>query len=206
MISPKNPIYTIGYGSRDLETFLSLLRKYQIKSLVDIRTNPYSGYKPEFSKQSLNNFLEARGIHYQHMGDSLGGQPKDPACYRDGKVDYEKVARQFFFLKGLQQLSKISHQEQNMVLMCSEAKPENCHRSKLIGKSLKSSGYEVLHIDENGELINQEQVILRLTSGQLSLFGDDFMTFTSRKRYMDKDESSNDSFYQGGDSNRKPKE
>lgn len=195
MISPsKNPIYTIGYGSRDLETFLSLLRKYQIKNLVDIRTSPYSRYKPEFSRQSLINFLETRGIQYRHMGDTLGGQPKDPECYHDGKVDYEKVARQHFFQEGLQQLSKISLQDQNVVLMCSEEKPENCHRSKLIGKSLKSSGYEVLHIDENGELINQEQVILRLTSGQLSLFGDDFMTFTSRKRYEDKGKGSDDPF------------
>ena len=39
----------------------------------------------------------------------------------------------------------------------------------------------MLHIDENDALVDQEAVILRLTGGQLSLFGD--LTFTSRKRY-----------------------
>jgi hypothetical protein len=39
----------------------------------------------------------------------------------------------------------------------------------------------VAHIDENDVLCSQEEVIRRLTAGQLSLFGD--LEFTSRKRY-----------------------
>lgn len=189
-----NPIYTIGYGSRDLDAVLLELKKFQIKYLVDIRTNPYSRYKPEFSMQSLKNFLEAQGIHYLYMGDTLGGQPKNIDCYRDGKVDYEKVAEQPFYLKGIRRLAEASRQKHNVVLMCSEEKPENCHRSKLIGKTLLSLGIKVLHIDQSGELLSQEEVILRLTDGQLSLFGDDFMTFTSRKKYLDKGEGSNGVF------------
>ncbi len=190
--TPNNPIFTIGYGSRDLETFLAVLKENEIKYLIDVRTSPYSSYKPEFTKQALQNSLEAQGIRYLYMGDSLGGQPKDDACYRHGKVDYEKVAEQPFFLEGIKRLCEASHQEQRVALMCSEGKPENCHRSKLIGKTLASMGIEVLHIDENDELINQQQVILRLTSGQLSLFGDDFLTFTSRKKYRENDGDDND--------------
>jgi hypothetical protein len=69
--------------------------------------------------------------------------------------------------------------------MCSEGKPENCHRSKLIGRTLRLEGLEVLHIDEVDEIITQKQVLLRLTDGQPSLFGDDFFTYTSRKRYRE---------------------
>lgn len=190
MDSPrKNPIFTIGYGSRDLEAFFSVLKKNKIKYLVDVRTSPYSSYKPEFSKYALQNFLEAQEIRYMYMGDTLGGQPRDDACYRHGKVDYEKVALQPFFLEGIKRLCLASDHDQRVTLMCSEGKPENCHRSKLIGKTLVSLGIEVIHIDENDELIDQKQVILRLTDGQLSLFGDDFMTFTSRKRYRDEDDA-----------------
>ena len=199
----QNPLYTIGYGTRDLDAILQVLKKYQIKYLVDIRTNPYSRYKPEFNKQSLKNFLEAQGIHYLFMGDALGGQPKNIDCYRDGKVDYEKVAEQPFYLKGINRLAEASRLEHNVVLMCSEEKPENCHRTKLIGKTLLSLGIEVLHIDQEDELLSQEKVILRLTDGQLSLFGDDFLTFTSRKRYLDKDEESNDRLYRDRDSESK---
>jgi uncharacterized protein (DUF488 family) len=67
------------------------------------------------------------------------------------------------------------------VLLCSEGKPEQCHRSKLIGETLAGLGIPVAHIDEQDQLRSQEEVIQRLTGGQLSLFGDH--EFTSRKRY-----------------------
>jgi hypothetical protein len=73
--------------------------------------------------------------------------------------------------------------------MCSEGKPENCHRSKLIGQTLTAEGFEVLHIDDNNVVISQKDVLSRLTGGQPSLFGDDFFSFTSRKRYRDEDEN-----------------
>ena len=66
-------------------------------------------------------------------------------------------------------------------IMCSEGKPEQCHRSKLIGESLAALAIPVSHIDENNILRSQDEVIERLTGGQLSLFGD--QEFTSRKRY-----------------------
>jgi hypothetical protein len=65
--------------------------------------------------------------------------------------------------------------------MCSEGKPEQCHRSKLIGASLADLNVDVRHIDESGELRTQDEIVRNLTGGQLSLFGD--ATFTSRKRY-----------------------
>jgi uncharacterized protein (DUF488 family) len=191
-IPTPTPIFTIGYGARDPEAFIAVLKKNNIRYLVDVRTNPYSSYKPEFSKQALQNFLESRGIHYLYLGDSLGGQPKDDSCYTYGKVDYEKVAQQPFFQDGLKRLSAASRQGQRVALMCSEGKPENCHRSKLIGKALASQGHEVLHIDEKDEIISQRQVVLRLTDGQLSLFGDDFLSFTSRKKYREENGEDND--------------
>ncbi len=39
------------------------------------------------------------------------------------------------------------------------------------------------HIDEHNELISQEEVLPRLTGGQLSFFGDDMLPSGSRKRY-----------------------
>jgi uncharacterized protein (DUF488 family) len=179
------PIYTIGYGARDLGALVSMLGDHDIQYLVDVRSRPYSSYKPEFSKTPLENYLESRGIRYVFMGDTLGGQPEDNHCYTNGKADYEKIASQEFFKKGIERLIRAKKQGRRVVLMCSEGKPENCHRTKLIGKWLINVGIEVLHIDENDEIISQEQVIRRLTGGQLSLFGDDSLNFTSRKRYRD---------------------
>ena len=186
---PVSPIYTLGYGARDIDDLLAVLQANQIQYLIDVRSVPYSGYKPEFSKNALQSFLETNGIRYVFMGDSLGGQPDDAHCYTDGKVDYEKVAQRPFFREGIERLHKASRQDQRVVLMCSEGKPENCHRSRLIGQTLTTEGIEVLHIDEADAVISQKEVLLRLTGGQLNLFGDDYFGFTSRKRYRDGQES-----------------
>lgn len=175
------PLFTIGYGARSLDEMISVLKANRIEYLIDVRTAPYSKFKPEFSKETLQHRLEHAGIRYVFMGDTLGGQPKDPACYTDGKVDYEKVRVQESFQGGIERLKKAYEQQRRAVLMCSEGRPEQCHRSKLIGAAISAAGIPVCHIDENGALLTQAQVIDRLTHGQLDLFGQP--SFTSRKRY-----------------------
>lgn len=182
MTTSQEPILTIGYGARTLDEFIAVLKRYQIAFLVDIRSAPYSRYKPEFSRPALEKALERQGIRYVYMGDTLGGQPDDPDCYVNDKVVYERVKDKPFFQRGIVRLSKAFEQQQRVVLMCSEGKPESCHRSKLIGVVLDELGIPVAHIDENDELKTQEEIILRLTGGQLSLFGSP--AFTSRKRYQ----------------------
>lgn len=175
------PIYTIGYGNRSIAEFTELLHQHKIAYLIDVRSAPYSRYKPEFSKAQLANELSQHGIRYVFMGDTLGGRPDDEACYVNGNVDYEKVKATEFYQHGIERLHTAFLQQQSVVLMCSEGKPEECHRCKLIGTTLTKDNIPVIHIDENGELLTQEKVIDRLTGGQLSMFGDH--TFYSRKKY-----------------------
>jgi uncharacterized protein (DUF488 family) len=175
------PLFTIGYGARTLEELIAALKANRIEYLIDVRTAPYSKFKPEFSKEALERAVERAGIRYVFMGDTLGGQPKDTACQTDGKVDYDKVRVQPFFQVGMERLRKAFELQRRAALMCSEGRPEQCHRSKLIGEALAVAGIPVCHIDENGALLSQRQVIDRLTLGQLDLFGQP--SFTSRKRY-----------------------
>ena len=175
------PIYTIGYGSRTLEDFVSVLKTHEIGYLIDVRSAPYSRFKPEFSKNALEAHLREHDIRYIYLGDKLGGQPDDPTCYADGKVIYDEVRQRSFFQEGLARVKAAFGRRLRVVLMCSEGKPEQCHRSKLIGQALVEQGIPVTHIDENGALVSQAEMINQLTDGQLSLFGDP--DFTSRKRY-----------------------
>lgn len=183
-MASSSPIYTIGYGARDIEALVSVLRRYGIDYLLDVRSRPYSRYKPDFSKDALEEHLRQAGIRYVYMGESLGGLPDDPNCYdSEGKVNYAAVAEQDFFQAGIERLAKAHSQGLAVTVMCSEGKPEMCHRSKLIGKSVVARGIPVAHIDEHDELISQDDVLARLTGGQLSLFGGDMLPGTSRKRY-----------------------
>jgi uncharacterized protein (DUF488 family) len=174
-------LHTIGYGTRTLEELVAALKAHRVEFLLDVRSSPYSKFKPEFSKEALEAVLKARGIRYVFIGDTLGGQPRDPDCYTDGKVDYEKVRQQPFFQAGLERLRKAHEQRLRAALMCSEGRPEQCHRSKMIGEALAAVGISVAHIDEDGQLLSQTQVMDRLTGGQLDFFGGP--TLTSRKRY-----------------------
>jgi uncharacterized protein (DUF488 family) len=177
------PIYTIGYGNRTIDDFIELLKKHEIDFLVDIRSSPYSRFNPEFSKEALAPILERSGIRYVFMGDMLGGRPTDQSCYSDGKVDYQKCAERESYRQGISRLHKAWRQELHIVLMCSEAKPESCHRSKLVGETLHRMDVNILHIGEDGLTKTQQEVMRILTNGQISLFGPHPNTSMSRKRY-----------------------
>ncbi len=174
-------LHTIGYGARSLGELVAVLETHRIRYLLDVRSAPYSKFKPEFGREALEAALKRHGIRYVFMGDTLGGQPRDPDCYRDGKVDYGKVREKPFFASGIERLRQAEAEGHRVVLMCSEGRPEQCHRSKLIGEALVAAGLPVAHIDEDGRLLTQTQVMDRLTGGQLDLFGGPGLT--SRKRH-----------------------
>ncbi len=175
------PVFTVGYGARTVDQLIAVLRTHAIVFLVDVRTAPYSRFKPDFSKDALENALKQQGIRYVYLGDALGGRPADPECYVDDKVDYERVKEKEFYQAGIERVRTAWQRGVRFALMCSEGKPEQCHRSKLIGETLDALGVPVAHIDEHDQVRSQDEVIQRLTGGQLSLFGDH--EFTSRKRY-----------------------
>ncbi len=167
------PLFTIGYGARDFDTFARLLQQHDIAFLLDVRSAPYSRHKPEFSQDALNAALKDRGVRYVFMGDALGGRPSDPAFYRgdpdDGQLDYDKLRQSEAYKQGIQRLHTAHKQGHRVALLCAEGKPEQCHRSRLIGATLTGDGLTVTHIDERGELLTQAEVMARLDGGQLGL-------------------------------------
>lgn len=120
------------------------------------------------------------------MGDVLGGRPQDPTCYDDeGRVDYNKVKTKDFFCQGINRL-KIAYQKKLVIaIMCSESKPGECHRTKLIGQELSKEKIALEHIDENGRLKNQATIMNELNKGlsDLDLFGNPINS-KSRKAYL----------------------
>lgn len=175
-------IFTIGYGTKSLEDFLSLLDLYRVQFLIDVRTSPYSKYKPEFSQDALRQALCKKHIKYVFMGSQIGGRPADDSCYdEEGKVDYSRLEKRPYFASGIERLIKAHSMGYRICLMCSEEKPEDCHRSKLIGKVLDCKGLPLLHIVAQKKIITQSEVMELLTKGQITLFSD---PLKSRKSYL----------------------
>jgi uncharacterized protein (DUF488 family) len=180
------PVYTIGYGSRSVAEFVTLLQRYSVAYLLDVRSKPYSKFNPDFTRSQLEAHLTTAGFQYVYMGDTLGGQPDTPSCYtKDGKVNYARVREKEFFQRGIRRLQDAVQKNLCVVLMCSEAKPEMCHRSKLIGEVLTEQGIEVIHIDETGQPVTQQAALLRLSGGQLGFPGFIDPGYTSRKSYLE---------------------
>ncbi|UZH56720.1 DUF488 domain-containing protein [Salinimicrobium tongyeongense] len=179
----KTSLYTIGHGNKDLKDFIQELENFFIEYVFDVRSRPVSNFCPHFNRPVLEYELAKKGITYVFLGDYLGGLPKDKSCFTNGRVDYKKVRDKDFFKEGIRLLIEAHEADLKIALMCSERKPEECHRSKLIGQELLYNDISINHITPEG-LKKQEKIISELTNGQglKDLFG--VNDFTSRKEYL----------------------
>jgi uncharacterized protein (DUF488 family) len=178
------PLLTFGYGSRSEADILALLAHHGIEYVIDVRSTPWSRYRPEFSQDQLASSLRAHGIRYLFMGSELGGRPDDPDCYDDdGRVDYRACERRSAFREGIARLQGAWRAGHSVALMCSEGRPEDCHRTKLVAAALVGAGIEIRHIDERGTLRSHDEVLDRLRDPQTTLLEDPGLIAKSRGRY-----------------------
>src|SRR6476469_9487690 len=67
--------FTIGYTGRKTQEILNLLKQHGVRTLVDIRQNPISMYRPELSKNNLARLLADNDLCYAHVPQL--GVPRD---------------------------------------------------------------------------------------------------------------------------------
>ena len=118
------PIFTIGYGAREIDEFIAVLKENEIAFLLDVRSKPYSRYKPDFSKKALADHLSQHGIRYVFMGDTLGACQTTQTAIQMARLTMRKMAKMDFFLQGISRLQTAYEQQQRVAIMCSEGKPE----------------------------------------------------------------------------------
>jgi uncharacterized protein (DUF488 family) len=144
-------IYTIGHSNITQESFIEILKSHKLQLIVDVRSTPYSKYVPHFNRENINKSLKENNIRYIFLGSYIGGKPKDEEYYKDGKVDYDLIAKTEHYKEGINKIMTLNRDE-NIVLMCSEEDPKSCHRHNLITQSLIKKGFEVIHIRKNGKI------------------------------------------------------
>jgi uncharacterized protein (DUF488 family) len=165
-------VFSIGHGGRSVDGLVTQLRAYDIPFLIDVRSVPYSRFQRAFCREPLGLALERQQLKYVYMGDALGGRPQDPACYdANGNVDYQLCRTRDEFRRGIERVQTAHHKGMRVCLLCAEARPTSCHRTKLLGRVLHDHGITVEHVLPDGTLRTQAQVIDELTAGQGDLFG-----------------------------------
>lgn len=182
MKSIKSTVYSIGHGNKSIEQFTEELKMFNIEYLIDVRTTPYSKWNQHFNQNELKYYLKEHNIEYVFLGDKIGGLPSDKSCYTpDGKIDYMLLKNKDFFQKGLERLVSANAKSIKVAAMCSETKPQECHRSKLIGKELLQQNIDMQHIINKDKLKTQSSI----NSDLFGLFAsnDDFHLL-SKKSYI----------------------
>jgi uncharacterized protein (DUF488 family) len=160
-------VFTVGHSTHSEDAFLSLLSRHGVGAVVDVRSQPYSRFTPQFNREHLASALKHMDVRYEFLGRELGARTKDPNCYVDGKVEYERLASTDLFRKGLTDVMALAETDR-VAIMCAEKDPLTCHRAILVARCLTGVGVDVQHILDNGELESHEDAVTRLL-GELKM-------------------------------------
>lgn len=126
--------FTIGYSGRAPDVFIATLVAAEVSTLVDVRKNPVSMYKPLFSKRNLAAALAGRGIAYLHRPDL--GVPREVRALSTDTGSrqviwdwYDQEVVPSFVSRNLHQFFNFS--DHPIAMMCTELDPRSCHRHRL---------------------------------------------------------------------------
>ena len=140
-------LYTIGFTKKSAEHFFELLKKNQVKTLVDIRISNSSQLAGFAKGSDLTYFLkQIGGIGYRHIVD-FAPTKELLSDYRAGKIDWQGYVKTFTDLMNRRAINK-KYNVANFdrcCFLCSEETPEQCHR-RLLAEHLKQQDPENVRI------------------------------------------------------------
>ncbi|CAG0999121.1 MAG: hypothetical protein MPEBLZ_04516 [Candidatus Methanoperedens nitroreducens] len=128
-------LYTIGYQNKNINLFIELLKKKEIKTLVDIRRN-INSKKENFSGVELDHILRQHKITYVSL--SLLGPPPEMRYELYDTKNYPVFFEKFknYLNNNINYLEKINKLTFPICLLCYEDKASECHRS-VVAEKLK---------------------------------------------------------------------
>ena len=147
-----HPFFTIGHSRRSVPDLVDLLRRAEVRLLVDVRTLPRSRANPQFNREVLASSLAREEIGYEHMA-ALGGLrgkqrraavPPNTYWENDSFRNYADYALTDGFRDGLDRLRELGR-DRRVAIMCAEAVWWRCHR-RIIADYLLAAGEAVFHI------------------------------------------------------------
>ena len=142
----KKRLYSAGYEGQSLESYLNSLIKLDVRVLCDVRKNALSR-KYGFSKKTLQRALDSVGIRYIHIPEL--GIESDKRRKLKTLKDYNNLFHEYeidvlnFRSEELDRICTLLDEEKRVALMCFEACPEYCHRTRICNAVIKRS-HEIL--------------------------------------------------------------
>lgn len=142
-------LFTIGFTGKSAQTFFNLLRKGNVKKIVDTRINNVSQLAGYAKGSDLKFFAAEIGqIDYEHRID-LAPTKELLSRFRDKKISWEEYEIEYLNLLDVRKISQKINIEllHENCLLCSEHTPEKCHR-RLLAEYLKQvrGDIEIIHL------------------------------------------------------------
>ncbi len=132
-------VYTAGYEGLSFDDFLNRLLACGIRRIVDVRANPVAR-RYGFHRSTLERTLARLDIDYRHVPEL--GIPGEERGGLETMADYARLFARYEAETLPRQRSAITMvttllRERPSALLCMEADPAQCHRSRL-GKRVAS--------------------------------------------------------------------
>jgi len=143
-------IYTIGFAKKSAQEFFDILRKNRINRLIDIRLNNSSQLAGFTKRDDLDFFLnEICGAEYIYK-PILAPTKEILNGYKKRIITWEEYERRFMKLLSERKVEAIIDKslfDIPTVLLCSEPKPDRCHR-RLVAEYLtdKWGDIKIIHL------------------------------------------------------------
>ena len=140
-------VFTVGYEGKSIDELLEQLSETGISVLVDVRWMPLSR-KPGFSKTKLSEAVRERQIEYEHFREL--GAPPELRKELGSTGDYESFFRVYeerlrSLSPDIEKVARLSRTE-SICLLCFEAEPARCHRSRLAAELRRKTHCGVRHL------------------------------------------------------------
>jgi uncharacterized protein (DUF488 family) len=149
-------MWTIGHSTLNLDTLVARLDEHGIGQVADVRRYPASRRNPQFNRETLATFLEARGIEYRWFED-LGGR-RGPVLKSSPNLGLENASfRQYADYEGRPEFQETLDalmawaRDRPTAILCAEVLWWRCHR-RLISDQLVARGGQVRHVLGNGSV------------------------------------------------------
>lgn len=141
-------VYSIGFAKKKAAEFFGVLRKVGARQVLDVRLNNTSQLAGFTKRDDLQFFLkELCGAEYAH--EPLLAPTKDILTdYKKKRIDWAEYERRFTMLLAERKAEEIIDKslfEKPTVVLCSEPKPDHCHRRLVLEYLGKKWGNLSIH-------------------------------------------------------------
>lgn len=159
-------MFTIGYATKQISHYIDQLHQCNVTVVADIRSVPYSKAFFDYHQEALIEHLKNAGIRYVYLGLELGPRSKELSHYDETRqVQFDRLMQAPLFQAGIKRLFDGLQKSYKIAMTCACKDPAICHRSLLVGWSLKHQyNYELTHILHDGTLETQTALERRLMS------------------------------------------